>query len=308
MNECYVDGCTNNADRVWSEDRSKRLCEKHFKRWENTGKFSLNRDESWGMEVNRKYKEKECVYCKQTKKIAAKGLCRACYQRQQKTGSLEYKRKGKVNYCKVEGCDKKIISNGLCDPHRKMMARRSSTESSRPSDWGLRQKHPLYTYWNDVKRRSILNISNEWSDDFWDFVNCVKERPSKNHFIRALDVNKPLGKNNWQWVEGLTESMRKQINSKKGKEYNKKRLKLSIDERKAIYEKYGNSCMICGKNQNNNDCPVTGEVKTSSLCIDHCHKAGEVRGLLCRACNSGLGHFKDNPDLLVNAIKYLTPS
>jgi len=39
--------------------------------------------------------------------------------------------------------------------------------------------------------------------------------------------------------------------------------------------------------------------------IDHCHTTGKVRGLLCWPCNKGLGNFKDNPELIQKAIKYL---
>jgi hypothetical protein len=39
--------------------------------------------------------------------------------------------------------------------------------------------------------------------------------------------------------------------------------------------------------------------------IDHDHKTGIVRGLLCHSCNVGLGHFSDNIELLEKAIKYL---
>jgi hypothetical protein len=44
---------------------------------------------------------------------------------------------------------------------------------------------------------------------------------------------------------------------------------------------------------------------TNTPAIDHCHSSLKVRGLLCHVCNRGLGHFKDNIDLLLNAIKYL---
>lgn len=39
--------------------------------------------------------------------------------------------------------------------------------------------------------------------------------------------------------------------------------------------------------------------------IDHCHDTGELRGTLCNLCNRGLGQFKDDPQILINAARYL---
>lgn len=39
--------------------------------------------------------------------------------------------------------------------------------------------------------------------------------------------------------------------------------------------------------------------------LDHDHSTGKIRGLLCHNCNVGLGHFKDNIELLNKAIGYL---
>lgn len=56
------------------------------------------------------------------------------------------------------------------------------------------------------------------------------------------------------------------------------------------------SCAICGKKQS---------TLVKKLHIDHCHKTKKVRGLLCFNCNSAIGHFKDDVNLLKLAIKYL---
>ena len=41
------------------------------------------------------------------------------------------------------------------------------------------------------------------------------------------------------------------------------------------------------------------------LHVDHCHKTGEFRGLLCMNCNVGIGHLNDDPILLIVASEYL---
>lgn len=56
-------------------------------------------------------------------------------------------------------------------------------------------------------------------------------------------------------------------------------------------------CAICGKS--------AAATKQNRLAPDHDHHTGEFRGFLCGHCNVGIGHFKDDPDLLIRAAEYL---
>jgi len=59
-------------------------------------------------------------------------------------------------------------------------------------------------------------------------------------------------------------------------------------------------CAICHKPEKR----LRGGVLTA-LAVDHDHKTGKVRGLLCIRCNTGIAMFDDNPKLLKKAITYL---
>src|SRR3972149_6865964 len=47
------------------------------------------------------------------------------------------------------------------------------------------------------------------------------------------------------------------------------------------------------------------EVRNRSLHADHCHATGIKRGLLCMPCNTALGAFRENPEVLRRALSYI---
>lgn len=70
---------------------------------------------------------------------------------------------------------------------------------------------------------------------------------------------------------------------------------ISIEEYNQMITKQNGVCKLCKL-----PCP-TGR----NLAVDHCHKTGKVRGLLCVNCNKGIGLLKDDPYLLRSAASYL---
>ena len=57
--------------------------------------------------------------------------------------------------------------------------------------------------------------------------------------------------------------------------------------------------------EQNGQCAICRNLFTSTPYVDHDHKTGIVRGLLCSGCNTGLGMFKDHPDILLEAANYI---
>jgi hypothetical protein len=71
---------------------------------------------------------------------------------------------------------------------------------------------------------------------------------------------------------------------------------ITIEEYNALFEKQKGACAICREHQSKLSRP---------LAVDHDHKTGKVRGLLCDKCNHGLGQFKDSYDSLMAAANYI---
>jgi len=72
---------------------------------------------------------------------------------------------------------------------------------------------------------------------------------------------------------------------------------LTTENYEQLYLKLNGKCAICGKPEQRKS--------SSHLCVDHCHKTGKIRGLLCHKCNSGIGKLNDDVELLKKAISYL---
>ena len=81
-------------------------------------------------------------------------------------------------------------------------------------------------------------------------------------------------------------------NAERRLEYRLRAYGMTVEEYRLRIEAQQNRCLLC-------------QDELVKPFVDHCHDLGHVRGILCSRCNSGLGFFRDNPDTLRRAIRYL---
>lgn len=79
--------------------------------------------------------------------------------------------------------------------------------------------------------------------------------------------------------------------------------RISLEQYQQMLEEQDNKCGICGQEET---CKDPRQDRVRRLSIDHCHRTGIVRGLLCHSCNTAIGKLKDDVELLHKAIKYIT--
>lgn len=142
-------------------------------------------------------------------------------------------------------------------------------------------------------------------------------RYTQKHKVKLCEKNKIYKKNNrdivnaWSKQDRLNDPEKYKAWSKIGRERAGElrsikeisRIRgLSLDQYYELVGKHGNKCAIC-KLEETRKSRKLGNI--ARLCIDHCHKTLNVRGLLCHACNTALGKFKDDINLLKKAILYL---
>lgn len=227
-----------------------------------------------------------CSACP-AEKIFARGYCQACYYRLRRNGTVERKNVIRAAVCSVDGCTEKPFAKNLCKLHYS------------------RQEHPLKVTWKLFRSRHPGLYPPEW-DRFDVFLADVGERPSEAHKFKRLDAAKPFSKENFEWrppQPKVTAGSRKAYHAAYGREWNMQtKFGITGEQYAAMLKAQGGVCAICEEAERRPD-RRTGEMK--ALAIDHDHKTGKVRGLLCADCNTAIGLLDDDPELLRAAIAYL---
>lgn len=145
-------------------------------------------------------------------------------------------------------------------------------------------------------------------------IKCSKEMYQENrhkillnkkeYYIKNIDSKKEYNK---AYANINKESIK--LRSSKNYTFNKESILLktktyayksnyniTLEEFKQKLVEQGNKCLGCNKTFTDK----------GDACLDHNHKTGKVRGILCRNCNWALGHANDDINILKKIIIYLT--
>lgn len=120
------------------------------------------------------------------------------------------------------------------------------------------------------------------------------------YYKRWRELNKEdYNKKRKEWADKNREKRTRQARSS----HLRVKFGISLDEYEEIFKKQNGLCAICNKKQKISK-DILGR-KNYNLYIDHCHKSGKIRGLLCNKCNQGIGYLCEDIEIIKKAIIYL---
>lgn len=112
-----------------------------------------------------------------------------------------------------------------------------------------------------------------------------KCKPCASAYNKKWQAENPeKAKASWRKAEAKSRDLHRRRASKYG---------LTREQLDAMILAAEGRCELCGK-------------ETENLHVDHCHSSSKVRGMLCLKCNTGLGNFNDDPELMKKAIEWVS--
>jgi hypothetical protein len=164
-----------------------------------------------------------------------------------------------------------------------------------------------------VRMRSVwrdLPVGHGWAS-FEHFVATVGDRPTRMVIV-PKNTNSPVGPDNFQWIMGIYHPLNKDSRNAFQRAHRaanldhyrdvelRKRFGITLAQYNELLEDQGGVCAICAQ-------PETAirQGRVLPLSVDHNHRTGALRGLLCTACNIGIGSLAESEERLDAAKAYL---
>ena len=144
------------------------------------------------------------------------------------------------------------------------------------------------------------------TDETQKCTGCQEGKPVSGFSVRGHRDGRPLYRSRCKECQatqarGWYHGNKEQAGSTTRRRNLRKNYAITENEYAALLEKQDGVCAICDQSERShrNGAP-------NRLSVDHCHRTGVVRGLLCHACNRALGLFNDDVARMEAAFRYLT--
>lgn len=150
----------------------------------------------------------------------------------------------------------------------------------------------------EAERAANASYIREWNKANPERVKAITAKSVGNGKNKRAYERKKADPVKWERVKAHSRAQHEKFWDKKQDQRLALRYGVPREQIAAMRER---PCEICGtfipreKRRGINRCMV----------IDHCHATGRLRGSLCGSCNTAIGLFKDNLDLLARAADYL---
>lgn len=128
-----------------------------------------------------------------------------------------------------------------------------------------------------------------WTKEERECIGCGKRFISRNSLNKYCTVKCGTTNYHLDWYDKNKDIIKDK--------YLKRNFNISLGDLNEILKKQDYKCRICKES--------FGLMNPKNIHVDHCHEKGNVRGVLCFHCNTGLGHFKDRIEILNEAKEYL---
>jgi len=155
---------------------------------------------------------------------------------------------------------------------------------------GCKESKPLSAFYSYIDKRFGTKYYHS---------QCAKCKNAygRKRYLDNKEVHNERGR---RWYERNKERVRAAARARPDRDYHAKKLRaygINVDAYESLLTLQGRACAICRQLPNGK--------RVERLSVDHDHKTGAVRGLLCRRCNSALGLFHDSVEWLQRAMDYL---
>lgn len=184
--------------------------------------------------------------------------------------------------CSVEGCTRRYKAKGFCSTHKYR------------SENGLDLTTPIRQYETGERRCKLLGCDQLRDSDGtycpMHLARIKKEGAPGEPSRRRM----PFGESIW---DKPNYKRRHQLMKLYG---------LTPEAYVELFESQGRCCAICKSPEPNSKHDGSPNRSSWHWDIDHDHVTGKVRGILCTWCNRAIGMFKDDPEIIAAAARYVT--